>query len=234
MNISRNKTLPFFALLWATLMSGQALASIVITGTRVIYHQDDKEVSVQLKNVGASPVLIQSWVDNGDANATPENIQTPYIITPPVNRVDAGKGQTLRLSLSNSGAFAHDRESVSWLNVLEIPAKTKDKAELNTLQMAFRTRIKLFYRPAGLKGDANEAVKSLNWSVSNGQLKASNPTPYNVSLVTVTVNGRTIDGEMVPPLSSLTFKISASAGANVSGDYVNDFGAVQPFTAAIK
>ncbi len=234
MNISISKTLPIFALLCATFISDQALASIVITGTRVIYHQDDKEVSVQMKNVGASPVLIQSWVDNGDANATPENIQTPYIITPPVNRVDAGKGQTLRLSLTNPGVFADDRESVSWLNVLEIPAKTKEKTELNTLQMAFRTRIKLFYRPAGLKGDANEAVKSLSWSVSNGQLKASNPTPYNVSLVTVTVNGHTIDGEMVPPLSSLMLKINAGAGANVSGEYVNDFGAVQPFTAAIK
>ncbi|MEA5101246.1 fimbria/pilus periplasmic chaperone [Pantoea sp. S18] len=234
MNISRNKTLPFFALLCAILMSGQALASIVITGTRVIYHQDDREVSVQLKNVGTSPVLVQSWVDNGDVDATPENIQTPYIITPPVNRIDAGKGQTLRLSMTNPAVFARDRESVSWLNVLEIPAKTKAKTELNTLQMAFRTRIKLFYRPAGLKGNPNDAVKSLSWTVSNGQLKASNPTPYNVSLVTVKVNGRTIDGEMVPPLSSLTFKISASAGANVSGDYVNDFGAVQPFTAAIK
>ncbi|WP_343551203.1 fimbria/pilus periplasmic chaperone [Pantoea sp.] len=234
MNISIVKTLPVISLLCAALVSSQAFASIVITGTRVIYHQEDKEVSVQLKNVGSAPVLIQSWVDNGDANATPETIQSPYVITPPVNRVDAAKGQTLRLSLTNATGFAHDRESVSWLNVLEIPAKGKEKQDLNTLQMAFRSRIKLFYRPAGLQGDPNEAVKSLSWSVSGGQLKATNPTPFNVSLVTITVNGKTIDADMVPPLSSLNFKINAGAGAKISGDYVNDYGAVQPFTATIK
>lgn len=234
MNISFAKSLPVISILCAALVSSQAFASIVITGTRVIYHQEDKEVSVQLKNVGSAPVLIQSWVDNGDANATPETIQSPYVITPPVNRVDAGKGQTLRLSLTNAAGFAHDRESVSWLNVLEIPAKGKEKQDLNTLQMAFRSRIKLFYRPAGLQGDANEAVKSLNWSVSGGQLKATNPTAFHVSLVTVTVNGKTIDADMVAPLSSLTMKIKASAGAKISGDYVNDYGAVLPFTATIK
>jgi chaperone protein EcpD len=234
MNISITKTLPVISFVCAALISCQAFASIVITGTRVIYHQEDKEVSVQMKNMGSTPVLIQSWVDNGDANATPETIQTPYVITPPVNRVDAGKGQTLRLSMTNSAGLPHDRESVSWLNVLEIPAKGKEKQDLNTLQMAFRTRIKLFYRPAGLQGDPNEAVKSLNWSVSGGQLKATNPTPFNVSLVSVTVNGKTIDGDMVPPLSSLNLKINGSAGAKITGDYVNDYGAVQPFTAAIK
>ncbi|PJI52023.1 molecular chaperone EcpD, partial [Methylobacterium radiotolerans] len=48
-----------------------------------------------------------------------------------------------------------DKESVFWLNVLEIPPK--DKANQNLLQMAFRSRIKLFYRPAGLKGKAEDA-----------------------------------------------------------------------------
>ncbi len=234
MNNFISKSFPAFALLCAALVSSQAFASIIITGTRVIYHQQDKEVSVQLKNVGTAPVLIQSWVDNGDANATPENIQTPYIVTPPVNRVDAAKGQTLRLTLTNPAVFPQDRESVSWLNVLEIPAKTKEKQDFNTLQMAFRSRIKLFYRPAGLQGDPNEAVKSLNWWVSGGLLKATNPTPYNVSLVTLTVNGHTIDADMVPPHGSLSFKLNAAAGAKINGDYVNDYGAIQPFTASIQ
>jgi len=216
------------------LLSGQALASIVITGTRVIYHQEDKEVSVRLKNVGSGPVLIQSWIDNGDVSSTPENIRTPFVITPPVNRVDKGKGQTLRVTLMDSSSFARDRESVAWLNVLEVPAINKEKKDLNTLQMAFRTRLKLFYRPAGLKGDANESVKLLTWSVSNGQLRVTNPTPYHVSLVSVSVNGKRVEGEMIAPLSAQTLQIKASAAKSVSGEYVNDFGAVHPFSAAVR
>lgn len=43
--------------------------------------------------------------------------------------------------------LAQDKESLYYFNLREIPPKT-DKA--NTLQIALQTRIKLFYRPAGL------------------------------------------------------------------------------------
>ena len=106
--------------------SAQSVAGVVVTGTRVIYPSNAKEVSVRLDNKGKSPVLIQSWIDSGDASATPENIQVPFILTPPINRVEPSKGQTLRLSYTG-GPQPADRESVFWLNILEIPAKPKGK-----------------------------------------------------------------------------------------------------------
>lgn len=47
--------------------------------------------------------------------------------------------------------------------------------------MAVRSRIKIFYRPQGLAGCANQAGKSIIWKKVNGGIEGSNPTPYFVS-----------------------------------------------------
>jgi chaperone protein EcpD len=222
-----------FGLLAVALFTTSSLASVVISGTRVIYPSDAKEVSVKLNNVGPSPVLIQSWIDTGDVTAKPAAIQVPFVLTPPMNRVEPSKGQTLRISYTG-GALPMDRESVFWLNVLEVPAKKVAKAEENLLQMAFRSRIKLFYRPVGLVGNANDAVKAVTWSAKGNSLQAINPTPYHVSFASIKVNGKTVEGEMVAPHGTQTFTLSVKAGNNVTGDFVNDYGAVNSFNAIIK
>ncbi|MFC0226144.1 fimbrial biogenesis chaperone [Serratia aquatilis] len=215
------------------LFSTHSLASVVITGTRVIYPSDAKEVSVKINNVGTSPVLLQSWIDKGDTDAQPSSIQVPFVLTPPMNRVEAGKGQTLRISYAG-GALPMDKESVFWLNVLEVPAKKQAKADENFLQMAFRSRIKLFYRPTGLEGNANDAAKAVTWQAQGNGLQATNPTPYHVSFVSLKVNGKEIEGDMVAPRGTLTFNLPGKAGSKITGDFVNDYGAVNPFEAVIK
>lgn len=227
MGHSAHKVAQYIAVAALCVTSMAASASVVISGTRVIYPADAKEVTVKLTNVGSSPVLIQSWIDNGDTNAKPESISVPFILTPPINRVEPSKGQTLRLSYTGA-SLPTNKESVFWLNVLEIPAKTAAKqGDENYLQMAFRSRIKLFYRPAGLTGNANDAAKALTWSSNAGGVLATNPTPYYVSLVTVKVNGKEVEGDMVAPGENKKFALpAASAGNKVSFEFVNDYGAV--------
>lgn len=212
-----------------------ANASIVVTGTRVIYPSDAREVSVKLSNKGVSPVLVQSWIDTGNVNETPEKINVPFTLTPPINRVEAGKGQTLRISAA-SPTLPKDRESIFWLNVLEIPAKKKvsNPKDSNFLQVAFRTRIKMFYRPAGLQGDANKAAKELKWTYTANGIKVTNPTPYFVSLSSVSLGAKKTDGEMVPPISSLTIKLSAPKGSKLAADFINDYGAVMQLTPVVE
>lgn len=107
-------------------MTGQA--SVVISGTRVIYPADANEVSVKINNGGPSPVLLQSWIDNSDVDAKPSAIKVPFVLTPPMNRVESGKGQTLRITYTGD-TLPSDRESVFWLNVLEVPVKSQAKSE---------------------------------------------------------------------------------------------------------
>lgn len=230
----------------ATLLAcSQAMSSVVITGTRVIYPADKKEITVKINNNGTKPVLVQSWIDNGDPASTPSNSSAPFVISPPVTRVDADKGQSLRLMFTGA-ALAPDKESVFWLNVLEIPVKTT--SDQNMLQMAFRSRIKVFYRPIDLPGTPSAAIEALQWKVvaqQNGTygLQAYNPTAFHVSqsdLVLVNA-GQQVPSEagMIAPGETHTFalpglKSMPAPGAKVEYSGINDYGALVPTQEPVK
>lgn len=219
-----------------------AQAAITIANTRVIYNAPDKEVTVRLSNAGTAPALVQSWLDKGDPSASPSNIELPFVITPPVARVDPGKGQTLRI-LHTGGALPQDRESVFYLNVLEIPPKAADADGANKLQLAFRSRIKFFFRPQGLAGTAQEAPAKLRWKrVQNGPqmlLEVTNPTAFHVSLALIEVTGgaRFDDGVMVGPGQTLRVALNGAAsgapGGSVHYRAISDYGGAIEGTAAL-
>ncbi|WP_277953092.1 fimbria/pilus periplasmic chaperone [Pseudomonas sp. OST1909] len=229
------------------LCCSQAMSSVVITGTRVVYPADKKEVTVKINNEGANPVLVQSWIDQGDSFSTPSNSSAPFVISPPVSRVDPGKGQSLRLMFTGA-PLADNKESVFWLNVLEIPAKVAASEEQNVLQMAFRSRIKVFYRPSKLPGSSAAAIDAVQWKVladKNGAyvLQAFNPTAFYVSqseltLIAAGVKTSSEPGMIAPgethlfPLPGL--KTMPSSGVEVEYSAINDYGAIVQARKALQ
>jgi chaperone protein EcpD len=213
-----------YAVLVAALLGcSQAMSSVVITGTRVVYPADKKEVTVKINNEGSSPVLVQSWVDHGDPASTPSNSSAPFVISPPVSRVDPGKGQSLRMMFTGA-PLAGDKESVLWLNVLEIPAKGSTSEDQNVLQMAFRSRIKIFYRPANLPGTPEAAIEAVQWKVvaqpgGTYALQAFNPTAFHVS-----------QGDLKLIVGSQNFfsEPGMIAPGEVEYSGINDYGALVP------
>ncbi len=167
-------------------MSAAVHSAIIISGTRVIYPAEKRDVTVQVKNDGNKPSLMQVWMDNGDASITPDKSNVPFIVNPPVSRVDPKTGQTISLTFTGAD-LPKDRESVFWMNVLDIPSKPSTSADLqaptNYLQFSIRSRIKVFYRPENLLAKVTDAPKALKWAISGNQLKIDNPTPYYVNLL---------------------------------------------------
>lgn len=208
-----------------------AFSSIQIGATRVIYHAAEKDVSVQIMNPGKYPVLLQSWTDDGNADIRPDVMRTPFILTPPLARVNADAGQTLRMSYVGA-SLPTDRESVYWLNVLEIPPVGERGS--SQIQVAFRSRIKIFFRPEALdnKG-AMAAIKQLQWRTEDNKIVLSNPTSYYVSAVSVVLKHRgqmtTVPVDMVPPYGSTDFTLppgmTADGVQSVTVDAINDYGA---------
>ncbi|MBY8610508.1 fimbria/pilus periplasmic chaperone [Burkholderia arboris] len=223
---------------WLSHHSTPAEASVVIGGTRVIYAAGEPEVTIKLSNEGQSPALVQSWIDAGDARSAPSTTKVPFVVTPPISRIDPAKSQTLRI-VHTSEPLPTDRESVFWLDVLEVPPKpSAADADMNRIQLAFRSRIKLFYRPDNLKGKSADAPAQLGWRLTqvNGKpaLEARNPTPYYVSVIGVALQwgaGKAIadDSGMIGPGETHAFPLSGdaieSAGASVHYTTLNDYGA---------
>ncbi|WP_396616063.1 fimbria/pilus periplasmic chaperone [Lysobacter soli] len=212
-----------------------AHADIQITGTRVIYPADESEVTVQVDNNGRGPRLLQVWTDTGDANETAASSNAPFLVTPPMSRLEPGKGQALRL-MFNGADVPKDRESVYWLNVLEIPPRPKGKeGGDNFLQFAVRTRIKIFYRPQGLHGAPLESIGQLTWRLvregSAASLECTNPTAYNVSFAEVRAEHATREampsGGMCPAFGRAAFPVQGEPGkgaGTVLFTAINDYG----------
>jgi P pilus assembly chaperone PapD len=235
------------ALIALSLTATAANANVLIAGTRVVFSAQDGEVTVRLTNDNAQPALVEAWIDDGDANSTPNTAKAPFLITPPLFRIDAHKDQNLRI-ISTPAQLPSDRESLFWLNVLEIPPKPSGAqyAGKNTLQLAIRSRLKFFYRPANLAGDPNKAAEQITWkAVADGQgyaLEVHNPTPYHVTIVqsSFTVDGKsyTADTGMVDPLSDLRLKVKGltaapAAGTPVAFNVINDFGATVSYKGSV-
>ncbi len=77
------------------------------------------------------------------------------------------------------GPLPADRESLFTLSIAAIPS---GKPEANRVQMAFRSALKLLYRPEGLAGNPQQAYRHLIWSLTPDGATVRNPTPYYVTL----------------------------------------------------
>lgn len=228
-----------------SLLSVTAHSAVIINGTRIIYEESARETAVKITNTGNMPVLLQAWLDNGDPGAKPESIRVPFSLTPPVVRLDAQKGQTIRI-LRVGNALPADRESVYWFNLLEIPPKATKQlaAGENLMQLAFRTRIKLFYRPEKLPMSVEQAYKHLTFTRKGTQIVVRNASPYYLTLgklafrATETgpelTNLNAQKGKMIAPFAELALtlpgKRTLNSGTFVTYTIINDFGGNTPGT----
>lgn len=230
-------------LLWAgvlLLSSSLASAGITLGGTRVVLQAPSKEASILVKNQAPQDIMVQSWMEPDDGSGSQD---VPFAITPPLSRLGANKQQNLRILFQGQG-LPTDRESVFRLSVQEIPQKSKSD---NSLQIALRQRIKVFYRPADLSGTALEAPKELSWRLikqgGKSIMEVTNNSAFHVSLSSVKLkNGSksySVDAEMVSPRSSRQLNIkdfpagTSTNGLMVEFESVNDFGGLDKHSSPL-
>lgn len=150
-----------------------AWGGIYIYGTRIIYPAQKKEITVQIMNEGSRGALVQSWIDDGDTSLPPEKIQVPFVMTPPVAKVRGGSGQQLKIKqLANT--LPQDRESLFFLNVLDIPPNSAESEGKNIIKFAMQNRIKFIYRPQGISGVDKNSFSRLYVSYARGAIKIKN------------------------------------------------------------
>lgn len=230
-------------ILWAGILllsSGLASAGITLGGTRVVLQAPAKEASILVKNQAPTDVMIQSWMEAENGNGAQD---VPFAITPPLSRLGANKQQTLRILFQGQG-LPTDRESVFRLSVQEIPQKAKSD---NTLQIAVRQRIKVFYRPADLPGTVADAPKDLKWRLvrqgGKAVMEVINNSAFHVSFSKVKLQGGNrsydVSADMVAPKSSRQFDINgvpanaSTGGMKVEFENVNDYGALDKHSSTL-
>lgn len=215
------KPLCLSLLLGGSWVQAADVGGVTVGGTRLIYDGGKKEASLNVTNTDTSPYLIQSWAETQHGGAE----KAPFIVTPPLFRLEGNQQNLLRI-VRTGGNLPEDRESLYWLNIKSIPAGSK-KDGANTLQIAVKTRIKLLYRPQGMKGVPEEVTDKLTWSQSGARLSVNNPTPFVMNFQQVKVGGQEIkDVTYVLPMSQATFTVPANVNGVVSWKLISDYGGV--------
>ncbi|WP_439899315.1 fimbrial biogenesis chaperone [Pseudomonas syringae] len=213
-------------------------AALTINATRIVFDGDKRNTSVVISNPSDRPFAVQTWV-NTEADDTVTVV--PFAPSPPLFRLNPGKEQQVQIN-GLPHDLPSDRESLFYFNVQEIPQA--DPSQGNVLNIALRTRIKLFYRPALLTDNPIARLKDLQWSVrqiaGKAELTAMNPTPFHVSFIRLEVSG---DGRteklrevaMLGPFSSRQYVLNetkAGPGLQVVFSAINDYGGYStPLTA---
>lgn len=212
----------YIVMLVMILLTTSSQAGVVIGGTRIIYPQDKKAVSLTVMNSNTSGVyLVQSWVESDE----PKKL-SPFIISPPLFRIGSGEENILRIVFVG-GVLPQDRESVFWLNVKSIPAVEDNSLSDNALQMVVKSRIKLFYRPAGLPGTPESCWQNLQVSHEDNRLIIKNPGAYYVSLYSLRVDGKEYDDvSMIPPKGNVVLTVKQAS--RLVWRAINDYGGIAP------
>ena len=209
----------------------QAQAAIQIESSRIIYAGNAKSASVKINNFSEDNYIVQTWLDK---NEKEKDKNLPMVVTPPLVKLRPEQSAILRFIYSGQG-LPDDRESVFWVNIQEIPPASKQE---NVLQLAIRTRLKLFYRPTRLKADLAQEARNLSWDIKDNKLILVNNGPLHITLTSVLMrdkNGKTFTVN-VPMISSFSKEsvtvFSQARMATMS--FINDYGAVSPLYPASK
>lgn len=200
-----------------------SMAGIVVGGTRVIFPGNAPDATISVYNKETTlPYLIQVWVDpfNKDDKSKP-----PFTAIPPVSRLEPGQEKVLRI-VKVAGELPNDRESVFWLNVKNIPPSS-DKKDISSLEIAIKTRIKMFWRPAAIKLTPEKAVAKVKWHKQGNKLVVENANPIHMNIMDVSVDGKDVPLNMIRPFETLTLTMPAGvAGHALVWRFINDYGAI--------
>lgn len=215
-----------------TLITSIAKASVVLERTRLIFPMDKSTLSLQIFNRSEQPTLVQSWIDDGDIASTPETTTAPFIVIPPIMKVSANRGAQLKIQqLENK--LPQDRESIFYLNVLDIPPRPNSSENTNTLQLALQTRIKLFYRPKQLELTSSTIFKQIEIIKKQQNLEINNPSAYFFTISKMytqeNIEQSLIQPTMIAPFSKQEVEYKGRINTNqvITVIYIDDDGNYQ-------
>lgn len=206
----------------------QAMAAFVLNGTRFIYDEGKKNISLQVTNSTDKTYGGQVWVNN--TNQGDDIYMAP---TPPFFKIAPKQTQTVRIMNIND-SLPKERESLFWINVQEVPPKPKN-VEGNVFSIAMNTQVKLIYRPKSLQGKRENAEALLQRREQGGYIYLKNPTPYYFAITEIKLNdkmlklSREVANALVEmaPFSEVALGNIGSGKLTVNA--VNDWGGVQEY-----
>jgi P pilus assembly chaperone PapD len=138
------KSFSFFCFTFLALFSLQLNASVIMTGTRIIYNEGSRSVDVNLKNQSDFPMLCRRGLMTGRCPVGRMPLSGFPLSPPPVFRIQPGAGQVVKVTFTGGLNLPDDRESVFYFNFLQVPPSNINKNDVkNKMLVMLRNRVKI-------------------------------------------------------------------------------------------
>ena len=201
---------------------------LALSDTRLIIANGRSTAAIVLSNATPIPFLTKAWIEDTQGKKTED-----LMVVPPIALSVPNKFNRFQVSVINPQNLPQDKESVFYLLTHSTPGNGNPD---NALNVAYNSKLKVFYRPKGLSGNMAEAIESLNWTLKNGVLTAKNDSNFNVSIVTIGLNKnfKQLSGFVIPPRESAEFTVKGKYPKEVTVRWaaMDDFGS--PMVASQK
>lgn len=223
---------------------GAASAQVALPSTRIVIDAARTETAVPMQNRGESPVLVQAWISDDAHRKSPEESGAPFVLMPPLMRIDAGKDKHLRIRTLASSAPLDKREHMYWLNVLVIKGREGVEAA-DTLEIPVRSVYKVLYRPKGLASPPKDRARDVDIRLHvDGEqrfLVISNRTAYYFNLGTVAVVHGGVETRLqnpyAAPFNEVSIPIPDETPAAISAvrlTWIDDDGRLHPVEEPLR
>lgn len=201
------------------LFAFKSYAGVVLGNTRLIYPADSKEVTLSLKNTETSQTfLVQSVIESAQGEK-----QQNFAVTPPLFVLKPGGENKLRVFLKNSAPMSADRETLFWMSIKAVPSASREE-EGNFVQFAVTNRIKLLYRPNGLKMPDESVWKKITLTKRGNDLVMTNPTAYYMNISSLKAGSTVSENLTLAPHETQVLGKQQPAGTKAEVVFINDFG----------
>lgn len=213
-----------FLILSLTLLN-LSFAQLSLDRTRIIFDRDkSNSQSIVISNTNKQvPYLAQSWIEDEYG----KKMEEPLIALPILQRINPNQEKQVKISLVGQDRLPKDRESMLFFNVLGVPPKTNSIE--NQLNIVIQSKVKLFYRPKGLKKYSNSGwIKEMQVSKNGSSYMLQNPTPYHLVIYGYSngpkakINAKDI---IIKPFGNASVKYPL--GDKPTFYFINDFGGTQ-------
>lgn len=198
-----------------------SFAGFGLETTRVIYNeQSNNEGFVAFNTDKDTNYLLQSWIEDLNGKVTQN-----FVITPPLLKLVAQQKNTLQVTKNIT--LPNDVESMYWINV-KFVAPSNENLE-NILRYSMTNKIKLIYRPQSLSHiNIENEVKTLKWSLKNGNIVITNNTPFFINIGKIFLNHSEVEDNpgYLSPKSETIIKVNKiqSNQNKIQLIYIDDFG----------
>lgn len=217
---------------------------ITLQSMRVIYPvTKNRGITFTVTNNTRRPYLVQSRVvpwsfssDRGELTEEPRRV--PFIVTPPLSRIEAG--DTLSLHIRQfENTLPENRESVFAFQIKSIPGQSDRRGDKKMplsvddgpakVVLAVQNTLKLFYRPDGLpEYDVQRISQSLQFRRKGNQLVVMNPSAFYVTFHALSVGGKAVEDKamlnMVPPFGEQIYPLTdARSSDEVCWELLDDY-----------